>query len=179
MASNEIRKKEEQYFYNAAGFVAKNKKLDAYESKVIDSSLKPKFYQSSEEQDKKLSFDFVCELNNHFKRHFSFRCRTSWYVTTKDIGIRSRTDWGDDKCEMMKINKGFGQYYIYYVENKQENSIIMKYLIDINAIRTLYKQGDYSTKKMQDSKGEITKFKIADIRSLGGIIDEYDAAAGL
>jgi len=179
MASNEIRKKEEQYLLDALDFVAKNKKLDAYENKIIDSSLKPKFYQSSEHQDKKLSFDFVCELEGFFRRHFSFRCRTSWYVTTKDVGIRSKTDWGDDKCEMMKIINGLGQYYIYYVENKQQNSIIMKYLIDIDAIRTLHKQGRFSIKKMKDSKGEITKFKLADIRSLNGIIDEYDAAAGL
>ena len=45
MASNEIRKKEEQYLLDALDFVAKNKKLDAYENKIIDSSLKPNFYK--------------------------------------------------------------------------------------------------------------------------------------
>ena len=179
MSSSKIRKKEDQYLLDALDFVAQNKKLDLYENKIINSNLKPKFYQSSEHQDRKLSFDFVCELERFFKRHFSFRCRTSWYVTTNDIGIRSKTDWGDDKCEMMKIMNGLGQYYIYYIENKQQDCIIMKYLIDINAIRTLYKEGRFSIKKMKDSKGEITMFKIADIRSLGGIIDEYDASAGL
>ena len=74
---------------------------------------------------------------------------------------------------MQKIINGLGQYYIYYVENKQKNSIILKLLINIETIRTLYKQGKYKPISMQ-GKGEITTFKISDIRQLGGVIDEYD-----
>lgn len=168
-----IRGKELQYYADALDFVIKNEKLNSFENVKISNNVRPKFEQSTTYEDTKLAFDFVCRLDDVYTRHFAFRCRNSFYITTGDIAIRSKTDTGNSNCEMQKINNGLGQYYIYYVENKQENSIILKLLIDIEIIRSLYKQGKYKPIKME-SNGEITTFKIDDIRALNGIIDEYD-----
>lgn len=126
------------------------------------------FRQADDYEDGNLSFDLVFNFNFTI----SIRIRQHKYINYNDLTIRYRSKHGG-RTEFDKIKEGLAQIYFYAYECPERKSLIKVRMADVEAIRTLIKEGVYVIKENNDGT-MLAAFKFSDISYAGGAIYKHN-----
>lgn len=126
------------------------------------------FRLSTDEEDKKLSFDMVCDCNFTI----SIRIRKHKYIPYNDLTIRSKSK-KNNKTEIDKIMNGKAQIYFYAYMNKDENLLEKIRIVNVSSIRNLTKKQKYTKRKNNDGT-EFNTYLFSDIKKENGAIYKYN-----
>jgi hypothetical protein len=126
------------------------------------------FRQSDEEEDGKLSFDLVFNMNFTI----SIRIRKNNYLKYNDMTIRYKSLKGQ-RTEFDKIKDGLAQIYFYAYMSGDENSLCKVRICNVESIRKLIENEKYKVYKNSDGT-MLATFKFQDIYTSGGAIYKFN-----
>jgi hypothetical protein len=126
------------------------------------------FRQSDEEEDGKLSFDLVFNMNFTI----SIRIRKNKYTKYNDMTIRYKSMKGH-RTEIDKIKDGLAHIYFYAYMDESENSLCKVRICNVDSIRKLIIDEKYKVRKNQDGT-MLAAFKFKDIHDYGGAIYKFN-----
>lgn len=133
--------------------------------KLFDSFVQ--FRQSDDEEDSKLSFDLVFNMNFTI----SIRIRKNDYLKFNDMTIRYKSMKGN-KTEIDKIRDGLAQIYFYAYMSKDENSLCKVRICNVESIRKLIEEEKYKVYKNTDGT-MLAAIKFKDISDYGGAVYKF------
>jgi hypothetical protein len=118
---------------------------------------------STEEEDTKLSFDLQFNMN----LQISVRIRKKKYTNFKDLTIRYKSKGGNE-TEIDKINNYKAQIYFYAYLDEFELSFDEIYIVDVQAIRSLYAKQKFNGPYRNKDNSQLIAFNFEDIKNEGG-----------
>ena len=127
-----------------------------------------KFRQSSEDEDGKLSFDLVFDMNFVI----SIRIRKNAYIKYNDMTIRYRSKNGY-KTEFDKIKEGLAQVYFYAYMSEDEKNLCKIRICNVEALRNLIDLKQYKIYENLDGT-KLATFKFSDIKDQKGNIYQFN-----
>tara|TARA_B110000259_G_scaffold182221_1_gene225488 strand:+ start:1262 stop:1741 length:480 start_codon:yes stop_codon:yes gene_type:complete len=126
------------------------------------------FRLSTDEEDTKLSFDMVCNIDILI----SIRIRKNKFKVYNDLTIRSRSK-NNGKTEIDKIMDNKSQIYFYAYMNEKENSLEKIRIVDVETIKKLTIKEKYQKRKNNDGT-EFNTYLFSEIKKENGNIYQYD-----
>lgn len=126
------------------------------------------FRQSDDEEDGKLSFDLVFNMNFTI----SIRIRKNSYLKYNDMTIRYKSLKGK-RTEIDKIKDGLAQIYFYAYMSKDENSLCKVRICNVESIRKLIEENKYIVRENADGT-MLAAFKFKDISDNGGAVYKFN-----
>jgi|TARA_R110000850_G_scaffold44783_2_gene113536 hypothetical protein len=126
------------------------------------------FRLSTDEEDTKLSFDMVCNIDILI----SIRIRKNKFKVYNDLTIRSRSK-NNGKTEIDKIMDNKSQIYFYAYMNEKENSLEKIRIVDVETIKKLTIKEKYQKRKNNDGT-EFNTYLFSEIKKENGDIYQYD-----
>tara|TARA_R110000737_G_scaffold347633_1_gene379547 strand:+ start:578 stop:1057 length:480 start_codon:yes stop_codon:yes gene_type:complete len=126
------------------------------------------FRLSTDEEDTKLSFDMVCNINILI----SIRIRKNKFKVYNDLTIRSRSK-NNGKTEIDKIMDNKSQIYFYAYMNEEENLLEKIRIVDVETIKKLTIKEKYQKRKNNDGT-EFNTYLFSEIKKENGDIYQYD-----
>jgi hypothetical protein len=159
-AMNDVRSLEKKYARQIKWHL--NKAFPALNARFA------KLKMSTDYADSNLSYDLSYFL--HFT--ISVRIRKYKYINYKDMTIRYKSK-ANMRTEFDKIVDGYAQIYFYAYESKDENDLVKVRIVDVNAIRKMIENKNYSVYTNNDGT-ELAAFTFQEISNLGGAIYQYD-----
>ena len=126
------------------------------------------FRLSTDEEDKKLSFDMVCNIDILI----SIRIRKNKFKVYNDLTIRSRSK-NNGKTEIDKIMDNKSQIYFYAYMNEEENLLEKIRIVDVETIKKLTIKEKYQKRKNNDGT-EFNTYLFSEIKKENGDIYQYD-----
>lgn len=126
------------------------------------------FRQSDDEEDGKLSFDLVFNMNFTI----SIRIRKHKYLKFNDMTIRYKSLKGY-RTEIDKIKDGLAQIYFYAYMSEDENSLCKVRICNVESIRKLIEQENYKVCENKDGT-MLAAFKFQDIANNQGAVYQFN-----
>jgi len=126
------------------------------------------FRQSDDEEDGKLSFDLVFNMNFTI----SIRIRKHKYLKFNDMTIRYKSLKGY-RTEIDKIKDGLAQIYFYAYMSEDENSLCKVRICNVESIRKLIEQENYKVRENKDGT-MLAAFKFQDIANNQGAVYQFN-----
>tara|TARA_R110000803_G_scaffold42154_1_gene90572 strand:+ start:753 stop:1232 length:480 start_codon:yes stop_codon:yes gene_type:complete len=126
------------------------------------------FRLSTDEEDTKLSFDMVCNIDILI----SIRIRKNKFKVYNDLTIRSRSK-NNGKTEIDKIMDNKSQIYFYAYMNEEENLLEKIRIVDVETIKKLTIKEKYQKRKNNDGT-EFNTYLFSEIKKENGDIYQYD-----
>jgi hypothetical protein len=126
------------------------------------------FRLSTDEEDTKLSFDMVCNIDILI----SIRIRKNKFKVYNDLTIRSRSK-NNGKTEIDKIMDNKSQIYFYAYMNEKENLLEKIRIVDVETIKKLTIKEKYQKRKNNDGT-EFNTYLFSEIKKENGDIYQYD-----
>jgi hypothetical protein len=126
------------------------------------------FRQSDDEEDGKLSFDLVFNMNFTI----SIRIRKHKYLKFNDMTIRYKSLKGY-RTEIDKIKDGLAQIYFYAYMSEDENSLCKVRICNVESIRKLIEQENYKVHENKDGT-MLAAFKFQDIANNQGAVYQFN-----
>jgi len=126
------------------------------------------FRLSTDEEDTKLSFDMVCNIDILI----SIRIRKNKFKVYNDLTIRSRSK-NNGKTEIDKIMDNKSQIYFYAYMNEEENLLEKIRIVDVETIKKLTIKQKYQKRKNNDGT-EFNTYLFSEIKKENGDIYQYD-----
>tara|TARA_R110001606_G_C15295699_1_gene642035 strand:+ start:753 stop:1232 length:480 start_codon:yes stop_codon:yes gene_type:complete len=126
------------------------------------------FRLSTDEEDTKLSFDMVCNIDILI----SIRIRKNKFKVYNDLTIRSRSK-NNGKTEIDKIMDNKSQIYFYAYMNEEENLLEKIRIVDVKTIKKLTIKEKYQKRKNNDGT-EFNTYLFSEIKKENGDIYQYD-----
>ena len=126
------------------------------------------FRLSTDEEDTKLSFDMVCNIDILI----SIRIRKNKFKVYNDLTIRSKSK-NNGKTEIDKIMDNKSQIYFYAYMNEKENSLEKIRIVDVETIKKLTIKEKYQKRKNNDGT-EFNTYLFSEIKKENGDIYQYD-----
>jgi|TARA_R110002110_G_scaffold324688_1_gene536697 hypothetical protein len=126
------------------------------------------FRLSTDEEDTKLSFDMVCNIDILI----SIRIRKNKFKVYNDLTIRSRSK-NNGKTEIDKIMDNKSQIYFYAYMNEEENLLEKIRIVDVATIKKLTIKEKYQKRKNNDGT-EFNTYLFSEIKKENGDIYQYD-----
>lgn len=126
------------------------------------------FRLSTDEEDTKLSFDMVCNIDILI----SIRIRKNKFKVYNDLTIRSRSK-NNGKTEIDKIMDNKSQIYFYAYMNEEENLLEKIRIVDVATIKKLTIKEKYQKRKNNDGT-EFNTYLFSEIKKENGNIYQYD-----
>ena len=126
------------------------------------------FRQSDDEEDGKLSFDLVFNMNFTI----SIRIRKHKYLKYHDMTIRYKSLKGC-RTEIDKIKDGLAQIYFYAYMSEDENSLCKVRICNVESIRKLIEQENYEVRENKDGT-MLAAFKFQDIANNQGAVYKFN-----
>lgn len=154
-------RKLENKFKNEIELHIKNSMPNLFDSFV-------QFRQSDEEEDGKLSFDLVFNMNFTI----SIRIRKNKYLKYNDMTIRYKSLKGK-RTEIDKIKDGLAQIYFYAYMSEDENSLCKVRICNVESIRKLIAEEKYKVRENTDGT-MLAAFKFKDIATYGGAVYKFN-----
>jgi len=126
------------------------------------------FRLSTDEEDTKLSFDMVCNIDILI----SIRIRKNKFKVYNDLTIRSRSK-NNGKTEINKIKDNKSKKYFYAYMNEEENLLEKIRIVDVETIKKLTIKQKYQKRKNNDGT-EFNTYLFSEIKKENGDIYQYD-----
>lgn len=126
------------------------------------------FRQSDDEEDGKLSFDLVFNMNFTI----SIRIRKHKYLKFNDMTIRYKSLKGY-RTEIDKIKDGLAQIYFYAYMSEDENFLCKVRICNVESIRKLIEQENYEVRENKDGT-MLAAFKFQDIANNQGAVYQFN-----
>jgi hypothetical protein len=126
------------------------------------------FRQSDDEEDGKLSFDLVFNMNFTI----SIRIRKHKYLKFNDMTIRYKSLKGY-RTEIDKIKDGLAQIYFYAYMSEDENSLCKVRICNVESIRKLIEEKNYKVRENKDGT-MLAAFKFKDIANNRGAVYQFN-----
>ena len=126
------------------------------------------FRLSTDEEDTKLSFDMVCNIDILI----SIRIRKNKFKVYNDLTIRSKSK-NNGKTEIDKIMDNKSQIYFYAYMNEEENLLEKIRIVDVETIKKLTIKEKYQKRKNNDGT-EFNTYLFSEIKKENGDIYQYD-----
>lgn len=126
------------------------------------------FRLSTDEEDTKLSFDMVCNIDILI----SIRIRKNKFKVYNDLTIRSKSK-NNGKTEINKIMDNKSQIYFYAYMNEEENLLEKIRIVDVATIKKLTIKEKYQKRKNNDGT-EFNTYLFSEIKKENGDIYQYD-----
>jgi hypothetical protein len=126
------------------------------------------FRLSTDEEDTKLSFDMVCNIDILI----SIRIRKNKFKVYNDLTIRSKSK-NNGKTEIDKIMDNKSQIYFYAYMNEEENLLEKIRIVDVETIKKLTIKQKYQKRKNNDGT-EFNTYLFSEIKKENGDIYQYD-----
>jgi|TARA_R110001592_G_scaffold244765_1_gene506155 hypothetical protein len=126
------------------------------------------FRLSTDEEDTKLSFDMVCNIDILI----SIRIRKNKFKVYNDLTIRSKSK-NNGKTEIDKIMDNKSQIYFYAYMNEEENLLEKIRIVDVATIKKLTIKEKYQKRKNNDGT-EFNTYLFSEIKKENGDIYQYD-----